>query len=90
MTRYFFSCNVPFNHCLKHYFKDMIEKLRPAYSPPSRQIMAGDLLETVTSEAYAEAKSKLQNKTVKLIQDGWSSINNDPVKSNCISAERFY
>lgn len=85
IARYFFSCNVPFNHCSRHYFKEMIEKLRPGYSPPSRQIMAGDLLETITSEAYTEAKSKLTNKTVTLIQDGWSSIHNDPVISNCIS-----
>lgn len=48
-------------------------------------MMAGNLLDAVTSEAYNEAKSKLQNKTVTLIQDGWSTIHNDPVVSNCVS-----
>lgn len=85
VARYFYSCNVPFNHANRYYFKQMIEELRPGYSAPSRQDLSTTLLDNISSDVKEEAKRELQGKSVTLIQDGWSSIHNDPVIANCVS-----
>lgn len=85
VARYFYSCNVPFSHANRYYFKKMIEELRPGYSAPSRQDLSTTLLDNISSDVKEEAKRELQGKSVTLIQDGWSSIHNDPVIANCVT-----
>jgi len=85
IAKYFFSCNVPFNHANRHHFKKMIEELRPGYSPPTRHEIGTTLLDSIADEVVENAKKELKSKNVTLIQDGWSTIHNDPVIANCIS-----
>lgn len=85
IARYFYSCNVPFNHASRFYFKKMIEELRPGYSAPTRIDLSTTLLDDISKDVKEEAKRELQGKSVTLIQDGWSSIHNDPVIANCVT-----
>ncbi|QQP55384.1 Uncharacterized protein FKW44_008540 [Caligus rogercresseyi] len=58
----------------------MCQDLRPGYTPPNREMLGGELLD----EIYDEVKEKtaefmVQVKTLCITQDGWSSVQNDPV-----------
>lgn len=85
VSKFMYGCNIPFSVVESEHFINMIHSLRPGYDPPSRKRIAGELLQKVNEELLTNAKNKLDGKTVTLIQDGWSSIHNDPVIANCIS-----
>ena len=38
-------CNLPFHLITNPYFIDLLQQLRPAYKPPSRQVLSGRLLD---------------------------------------------
>lgn len=56
VARYFYSCNVPFNHASKFYFKKMIEELRPGYSAPTRKDLSTTLLDNICNDVKEDAK----------------------------------
>lgn len=85
VATFFYGCNIPFSVIESPHFKTMIETLRPGYKPPNRKTLANDLLDTVSTSVHSKMMMELENKTVTLIQDGWSSIHNVPVIANCIS-----
>ncbi|GLV40939.1 hypothetical protein CBL_08513 [Carabus blaptoides fortunei] len=85
VARYMFSCNVPFSHVEKFYFQKLLNNLRLGYKPPTRQKLATKLLDTIHNEVVTEASDYLSGKMVTVVQDGWSTIHNDPVVANCIS-----
>lgn len=65
----------------------MIATLRPGYDHclPTRKQLAGNLLDDIMEDATRETKEVLKDKSVTLIQDGWSNIHNQPVIANCLS-----
>lgn len=66
----------------------MIEGLRPGYNPPNRQQLSTTLLTQVHDEVTKTWNDKLKNEIFDydfvLMQDGWSSTNNDPILANSI------
>uniref|UniRef100_A0A6P7GX11 Uncharacterized protein LOC114347820 n=1 Tax=Diabrotica virgifera virgifera TaxID=50390 RepID=A0A6P7GX11_DIAVI len=64
----------------------MICALRPGYDPPSRKKVSGELLDTVYKEIEETLKSELSAEDVSftMMQDGWSSIKNDPIIATSI------
>jgi len=82
-----FGCNLPFSVVEHPLFKAMIESLRPGYKPPSRKTLSGTLLDQTHSKLQSTMKTKLQGKTITMQQDGWSTLQNDPVIATLVTCE---
>jgi len=74
--KFFYSSNISFNSAESKQFKNMIQKLRPGYSPPNRHKLSGELLDKVYSNLTSNARSILNGQRVTLSLDGWSNIAN--------------
>lgn len=75
VAEYFFGCNIPFAACESKYFKNMMKTLRPAYSPPNRKQMSGQLLDEVHAKIVSQ-NNRLAGKMeceAALLIDGWSN-----------------
>lgn len=86
VARFFYSCNIPFLAAERQAFLNLIKILRPGYIPPTRKQLSGALLDQIYEEVTDKAKADLHGKNVTLVQDGWSSIHNDPIIVNCVSS----
>lgn len=60
-------------------FKKMLDLLRPGYSPPTREAISGELLNTVYNMNQETCKMKLKDETVNMSLDGWSNVHSEPV-----------
>lgn len=87
IAKLFYSCNIPFNVAEHPQFKSVIEKLRPGYTPPTRKAIAGPLLDKVTSKLQSKMKSEISGKAGTLVEDGWSTVHNEPVIASCLVVE---
>lgn len=72
-----FSANLPFSFVDNMYFKKFLNSLNPAYSVPSRKLLAGRLLEEQFAATQHTMKDYIKGKNVTLSQDGWSTNQND-------------
>ena len=72
-------CSLPFSIAEHPLFKSLVSSLRPGYQPSSRQAVSNKLLDKCHDKYQAVMKQLLNNKTVTMEQDGWSSVQNDPV-----------
>lgn len=54
--------------------KEMVDKLKPGYSPPTKNQIAEMLLPTIFDNEKSKCANLLQNKTVCLLLDGWSNV----------------
>ncbi|XP_047128963.1 uncharacterized protein LOC124809189 isoform X2 [Hydra vulgaris] len=81
IAKFFFSANVSFKTSENQEFIDMISSLRPGYKPPNRKMLGGELLEKVYEEVNKKMMDQLtqEEKTITIMQDGWSSVTNDPI-----------
>lgn len=84
VAKFFFSSNIPFRAADNREFKEMIKALRPGYEPPNRKAIGSTLLSKVNEEAKKSLQLDVRTKTVTLLQDGWSSVTNDPVIAHSI------
>lgn len=86
IARFFYGHNLPFNAANGQEFIKMIKMLRPGYTPPCRKRLADDLLDSVYSEVSGEIVSAMKDvNSVVLTQDGWSSVQNDPIIAHSFS-----
>lgn len=85
MVKYFYACNIPFRVSENKYFKDFIQILRPGYKPPNRKQLSRDLLNKIHDEIMDKMQTKLNGKTVTLMQDSWSDIYNTQIIANILS-----
>ena len=81
----FFGCNLPFTLVEHPLFIVLVESLRPGYKPPTRKTLSGPLLDRVHSKLQTSMKAKLEGKTVTMQQDGWSTLQNDPVIATSVT-----
>lgn len=75
MAEFFYGCNIPFRAADSIYFKNFMKTLRPAYNPPHRRLLAGQLLEN-EHEKMEKRNSELvkkMDKQVTLLVDGWEN-----------------
>lgn len=69
-AEFFYGYNIPFNAADSIYFKKFINALRPAYNPPNRRQLAGNLL----NKTYDKMEMRnSENKRVTLLLDGWKN-----------------
>lgn len=87
VAKFYYGCNIAFNIAEHELWKDMIEALRPGYSPPSRKQLANDKLDEVYNEVREKIKTDISGKQVTLMQDGWSDIHNSPVIATAVHCE---
>lgn len=79
LAKAFYACNTPFRVVENHEFRDALKALRPAYAPPSRRLIANELLDEVYDEVKSNLTKSLKGKEVVVVQDGWSLNQNQPV-----------
>nr|XP_048724016.1 uncharacterized protein LOC125644307 [Caretta caretta] len=77
----------PFRMIENPHFINMVQSLRPGYSPPNRADFAGKLLDKVYEREIQQCAKGLQGKIVNLSLDGWSNIHNDSVVCACVTTE---
>lgn len=77
----FYAANIPFNVAELDNFKHMIQTLRPGYKPPSAKDISGRLLDAAVDQVDSKLEQKVQNCSLTLTLDGWSSIKNDPIQA---------
>lgn len=87
MAKFFYACNIPFAVAEHPQFVNMIEKLRPGYTPPNRKAIGGYLLDQVHDQQQQQMKREISGKDATLIQDGWSTVHNEPVIASCLLVE---
>lgn len=75
VSDFFYGCNVSFRVAGSIYFKNMMKALRPAYDPPNRKRLAGNLLDKSHENAIKRNKNLVNKmgKTVTLLIDGWNN-----------------
>lgn len=79
IARFIYATNSSFRVVEHEEFKKTVQLLRPGYTPPSRQDVAGKLLNTVHAKCLNTGKELLQGKTVCMSLDGWSNVHNEPI-----------
>ncbi len=65
----------------------MVDSLRPGYKPPTRNAISGALLDKTHAKLQSSMKVKLHGKVVTMQQDGWSTLQNDPVIATSVTCE---
>jgi len=66
------------------YYKEMFDVIRPGYQPPNRKQLADTLLNNAADDVTNEMKNQLTKCAITLVQDGWSTIRNDPIIASSI------
>ena len=86
VANFFLVCNIPFDAVENKEFKKSVNFLRPGYDTPNWKILSTELLDKVNDELIVLMKNEFANNrsTITLIQDGWSSVRNDPIIAHSI------
>ena len=87
VAEFVFGCRLPFNVVDHPTFKTMLESLRAGYKPPSRKALSDAWLDKTTNKLQSNVRDQLKGKTVTMQQDGWSTLQNDPVIATSVTCE---
>jgi len=79
VAKYFYATNTPFLHADHPEFIKLCTMLRPGYTPPSRKVISGPMLDSVHVSLYEDAKKQFESNSVTLALDGWSNVHNEPI-----------
>jgi len=84
VAKFFYANAISFNAANSASFKSLFAVARPGYKPPNRKQLAGPLLDNAEVSVSKELVDQLKECTITLVQDGWSSIKNDPIIASSI------
>ncbi|KAM7170413.1 uncharacterized protein RBU57_005113 [Macrochelys suwanniensis] len=87
IARFVYATNFPFRIIENPHLINMVQSLRPGYSPPNRADVAGKLLDKIYERDIEQCAKGLGGKIVNLSLDGWSNVHNDPVVCACVTTE---
>ncbi|XP_053129737.1 uncharacterized protein LOC128335458 [Hemicordylus capensis] len=87
IAQFVYATNSSFRLTENPHFINMVQSLRPGYSPPSRADVAGKLLDKVYDREMEQCATALEGRIVNLSIDGWSNVHNDPIVCACITTE---
>ncbi|XP_053102956.1 uncharacterized protein LOC128323583 [Hemicordylus capensis] len=87
IAQFVYAMNSSFRLTENPHFINMVQSLRPGYSPPSRADVAGKLLDKVYDREMEQCATALEGRIVNLSIDGWSNVHNDPIVCACITTE---
>lgn len=65
----------------------MFDAIRPGYRPPNKKQLSDTLLTDAAADVTNEMQKQLTTCAITLLQDGWSSIRNDPIIASSIHTE---
>jgi hypothetical protein len=82
---FIFSKNIPFDTVQNEKFQEFCKILRPSYKLPDRFQIGGKLLDNAYNKKLSEVRQSIMGKKVTIMQDGWSTVQNDPVIVHAIS-----
>lgn len=85
LGRFIFSANLSFNTVENPEFKKFVNMLEPSFVIPSHEVLGSTILDKVYQEICTERAEMLKDKKCMLVQDGWSTNQNDPVIAHCLS-----
>ncbi|XP_053105078.1 uncharacterized protein LOC128324475 [Hemicordylus capensis] len=88
IAQFVYATNSSFRLTENPHFINMVQSLRPGYSPPSRADVAGKLLDKVYDREMEQCATALEGRIVNLSIDGWSNVHNDPIVCACINNRR--
>lgn len=83
--RFVYSSNSPFNIVQNPEFKELLRLLNPSYHLPTHEVFGSTVLDKVYEEITNDQQLMLKDKKCVLLQDGWSTVQNEPVIAHCIS-----
>lgn len=89
-AKYFYASNTAFRQVESHFFLKLMAGARHGYKPPNRKQLAGPLLDKVYANVEKELQASLSTvdgsltRPITILQDGWSSIRNDPLLAKSI------
>ena len=87
VAEFVYGCKIPFAVVEHHTFRTMLELCCAGYKPPSRKALSEIWLNKTTTKLQTNVKHKLEGKTVTMQQDGWSTLQNDPVIATSVTCE---
>ncbi|KAG8139239.1 hypothetical protein E2320_002018 [Naja naja] len=87
IAQFVYAMNSSFRLTENPHFINMVQSLRPGFSPPSRADVAGKLLDKVYDREMEQCATALEGRIVKISIDGWSNVHNDPIVCACITTE---
>ncbi|XP_050810205.1 uncharacterized protein LOC127051646 isoform X2 [Gopherus flavomarginatus] len=79
-----YATNSPFRIIENPHFINMVQSLRPGYSPSNREDVAGNMLDKVYEREIEQCAKGLEGEIVNLSLDRWSNVHNDPVVCECL------
>lgn len=85
LGRFIFSANLPFSVVQNPEFIEFVRGLNPAYRVPSDDAVGSTILEKVYSEVQSSTTKQLKDKQVCILQDGWSTNQNDSIIAHCLT-----
>lgn len=86
LGRLMFSANLPFYILENKQLRDFVKILNPAYVIPSHDKIGSSVLNQVYTEVRGKMDKDLQNTKGVLLQDGWSTKQNQSVIAHCIKS----
>lgn len=92
LAKFVYAANLPFTVVGNLYFKELMNKAHPGYRLPSHDVVGSTLLSQVYNDAQKDTMERLNNKKVTIMQDGWSSPQNEPIICHSVSTgeETFF
>jgi len=84
IARFIFSANLSFRTVENPFFKDLLQKLNPAITLPTRQNLSTKLLNEIHQDTVEIVHEELKNCSVTIIQDGCSTAQNEAVICHCL------
>ncbi|KAJ8872963.1 hypothetical protein PR048_026579 [Dryococelus australis] len=75
------AAKISFNVAELDNFKEMIQILRPGYKTPIAKDICGKLLDDAAQQTELHLVEKVQNCSLTVTLDGWSSVKNDPIQA---------
>jgi hypothetical protein len=75
LARYIFNSGTAFRHVEHPDFIEFVKYLRPSFKPPSRKIVATELLDNEYNQVKAVVDEKIAKAPYLSLQlDGWTNI----------------
>jgi len=84
MARFIFSCNLPFRTVENPFFQQLLKQANPATTFPSRKQLGEKFLDEIFEETVGIVRNKVRGSNVTIMQDGWSTGQNEAVICHCI------
>jgi hypothetical protein len=81
---FIFSANLSFNVLENPQFQNFVKILNPAYKLPSHDKIGSTVLDKVYDDVRITMEKHLNGTNGIILQDGWSTNQNDSVIAHCI------